>query len=339
MKFHPNYIKELKKHYKDYSYKNFLNNYKTSGLFYRDTSSWGIESLPDDAKWVTKGDMRAEKDAGAHNVFMDREGNKLLSEIINKEYGQKKEKEIMEQFEKRLKPKIKKFYENAKNELEDKFYEYEILNCPEDFGIWESPHIGKEYKASIARFTFNFNPTNDSGESLQTKDPELIKLLDYIKNIPNYEQLSKLKDSSSSMDESNDIKDYCLDNYLCYGDLQYDHIEYIIRDMHAYSLSYEFLELMMNNGDSIYCDFFMKDENEPSYLELEGYFDGRENIKHQGNPSITFLNPISGEWERVVLKYYGYDYGSFDYKRPDSELLNYEGFHNTVKNIKKYGKK
>jgi len=335
MKLHPNYIKELENRYKDISYKDFIDNYKKSELFGRSTSSWRIESLPDDAKWVSKKDMRDEmsnKSQDEYDLFMDREKENILKEAIN--LGINMESEEFKKFAlKRLKPKIEKFHKPFKDELDNKFFEYGIYNLSESFPVWESPNIGKTYQGYVTRSTFNFWTYDD---------PEVEKLLDYIKKIPNFEQLSKLRVTPQSSERSNEIIDYLTDrdknDFLSYGDGLWEFLEQSGEDK-GVAPDYQFLKLDMNNGDIIDCNLFIKINNEPQYLEQEGYWTGYEFPERQPIENITFLNPISGKWERVVLKYCEYDFGSFDYKKPGSDLLNYQGFQNYVENIKKYGKK
>ena len=53
MKLHPNYIKALEDHYKDFSYSETIEMIKKNRLYGAASSRYTIQSLPDDRVWLT----------------------------------------------------------------------------------------------------------------------------------------------------------------------------------------------------------------------------------------------------------------------------------------------
>ena len=91
MKFHPNYIKELKKHYKDYSYIGTIEMIKKNRLYGAASSKYTIQSLPKDRIWSEDINMDKFKDPDDANHFIelltDEELHSYSSHTGNSEYG------------------------------------------------------------------------------------------------------------------------------------------------------------------------------------------------------------------------------------------------------------
>ena len=71
MKLHPNYIKALEDHYKDFSYSETIEMIKKNRLYGAASSKYTIQSLPKDRVW--SGDINLDnfKDVDEANGFIE----------------------------------------------------------------------------------------------------------------------------------------------------------------------------------------------------------------------------------------------------------------------------
>ena len=325
MKLHPNYIKALEDHYKDFSYSETIEMIKKNRLYGAASSKYTIQSLPKDRVWAEDINTDTFKDPEDANHFIelltDEELHSYSSHTGNSEYGMwvssKKEKLIKDNWDN------EEWWEDNHNDSK------EIKDIEDDFN--ESK--GEDFKGIIYNNLFDFT-------SLELNNNEVKSLVNSIEEKSEFKHLLKTKEIE-------------IDQFLQNID-DSDGINYS-SDIRIY-----YFELTFKENPNLDIITFIKDYESWGYhsdgtLDFVPYFDGKYYMKNTLTKDVKFLNPFNGKWENFILEFYNdegpwdstlYNYAyhlsddnfEFDKDFPQRDKLN-KALKLHLENIKKYGKK
>ena len=328
MNLHPNYIKALEDHYKDFSYSKTIEMIKKNRLYGAAGSKYTIQSLPKDRVW--SGDINLDnfKDVDEANGFIefltDEELHRYSSECGSNE-------NLMWVSSK----KVKLIEDNWDNEewWEDYSNDNEFKEIEDNF----NKSKGEEFSGIIYNHLIDFT-------SLIIDDEKVKSIINYIEDKNDFED--KLKKKVIEIDEWEMAKGYLLS-------LDGSDGMYYSSDARIY-----YSELTIKENKNLEIILFIKDyegygiEGDGT-LNIQGLYNGRDFIKHTIEKNVKFLNPINGKWENFLLEFEGEGEDSINYNYthhikddnldfakdfPQRDKLN-KALQIHLDNIKKYGKK
>jgi hypothetical protein len=269
MKLHPNYIKALEDHYKDFSYSETIEMIKKNRLYGVASSKYTIQSLPKDSVWG--GDINTDtfKDSEDANHFMelltDEELHSYGSNAGTSEYGMWVSSK-----------KAKLIKDNWENEEWWADPDEEIKEIEDEFN--ESK--GEDFKGIIYNQLFDFT-------SLEINDNGVKSLINSI------EEKSEFKDHLKTKDIKIDTDLQSIET----GAMEYS------SDVRIY-----YFELSFKENQNLDIITFIKDYESWGYhsdgtLEFIPYFDGRYYMKNTLTKDVKFLNPINGNGKTLFLNF------------------------------------
>ena len=317
MKLHPNYIKALEDHYKDFSYSETIQMIKKNRLYVASSSKYTIQSLPKDRVWVS--DLDLEK------FGWDAFDIKVLLTNSNEEFEH--DSESIDGLW--VSPEKANLY--IKNWNNDDWWEDEKNNrklekIEENF----QASIGEKYKGVIYNHLIDIS-------SLTMNDGDLKSIVNSIEDKSDFEDKLKNKEIEIPFFEHNLIEEPSPDIRIYFLEISNENnqkIEIItfIKDYVGKG--------NLNDGTL---------EIEPIFGEICGH------LKNTGEKDVKFINPFNGKWENILLECYdtssyresfeNYNYthhlsdDNFDFSKdfPEEDKLN-KALKLHLENIKKYGK-
>ena len=321
MRLHPNYIKALEDHYKDFSYSETIKMIKKNRLYVAANSKYTIQSLPKDRVWAEDINTDTFKDSEDANDFIelltDEELHSYGSHTGDSEYGMwvsSKKAELIK--------------DNWDNEewWEDYSNNNELKDIEDEF----NKSKGEEFSGIIYNHLIDFTSLTDNEGSGKLITDSLKDKSGFEEQLRNKEiVINEYYEGSQYGNASSDLRIYYFD--LSFKEKQHLEIITFIKD-------YEGNGLGLDDGT----------------LELEGHFDGKYLMKNTLTRDVKFLNPINGKWENFLLEYdndsgyrdsinYNYTHhlsdDNFDFSKdfPEEDKLN-KALKLHLENIKKYGK-
>ena len=319
MKLHPNYIKALEDHYKDFSYSETIEMIKKNRLYGAASSKYTIQSLPKDRVWGEDINTDTFKDSEDANYFMESLTDKELHRIGS--YAGTSEYRMWVSSK-----KAKLIKDNWENEEWWADPDEEIKEIEDEFNKSKGEEFGGVIYNHLIDFTY-FKDNEGSGKLITDSLKDKSEFEEQLRNkeivINEYFEDAQYGNASS------DIRIYYFD--LSFKEKQHLEIITFIKDYEGYGV--------LSDGT----------------LELEGLFDGYDIMKNTLTRDVKFLNPINGKWENFLLEYdndsgvsdsinYNYTHhlsdDNFDFSKdfPEEDKLN-KALKLHLENIKKFGKK
>ena len=318
MKLHPNYIKALEDHYKDFSYSETIEMIKKNRLYGAASSKYTIQSLPKDRVWGEDINTDTFKDSEDANYFMESLTDKELHR-----YGSDAGSSVYGMWVSSKKAKLIK--DNWENEEWWADPDEEIKEIEDEFNKSKGEEFGGVIYNHLIDFTY-FKDNEGSGKLITDSLKDKSEFEEQLRNkeivINEYFEDAQYGNASS------DIRIYYFD--LSFKEKQHLEIITFIKDYEGYGV--------LSDGT----------------LELEGLFDGYDIMKNTLTRDVKFLNPINGKWENFLLEYdidcgvpdsinYNYTHhlsdDNFDFSKdfPEENKLN-KALKLHLEYIKKYGK-